>query len=395
MPTPIWDQSHDVSGSETHRLTSLFPPPQFVKEASAERLYGDVEKTPRHLFADATNRRYPCHTPAATWMSTCYFLDKQAGYQPDERKLVADRLAASMKYWGIAGEIAALQEKHAATLGNALAQEPDETFALVWATADGHKERHWPLRNAAEVKTAAAYFAENRDEFTFADRHTVATKVLDAATRFGAELGGHDDVLEKAAGRGACAAAHIAEAMEQRGLMTRQSHGALSEEMLKLANIVRSAPAQCRGHENLVKFAQLFDEFDQNTNLKHFYADGGLARPEEICFQVTEKAAAAFVGAHVNTTTGRIYELDALEKVSVETYRDWLGDEFADAVVTAGLFPDKTKIAAVLPTMDRGMATIFDNMADSINVEPVAVEKAAASGALSGDRLFAAAARAG
>jgi hypothetical protein len=384
----IWDHTQDVSGSEFHRLTSLFPPPDFVKEASHERLFGDADGIPAHLYGDTAGRRFPCHSAPATWASALFLFDKQAALKPNERQLYEQRLLSQAEYFGIKGQVIALREKVAAIANDTEAQLPDEDFALVWAAADGTKQRRWPLRNAGEVKVAAETFAKYRDDFTFADRHTVATKILESAVRYGASLGGADEVIEKAAGRGSCAGAHVADAFEQRGRMARATHPALAEEAIKMAEVVRSAPQQARGHDNLVKLAGLLDTFDRSTGLVSLYDEGGLPRPEEIFFQVTEKNAGEFIATHVPTTTGRIYELESLEKISVSQYREWLGDDFADAVCAAGMLPDREKLAAVLPTMDRGMATTFDRMADSLAISPVAQEKAAAQGPLSGSRLF-------
>lgn len=385
----IWDHTQDISGSEFHRLTSLFPPPDFVKEASHERLFGGSDGIPGHLYGDTANRRFPCHTAPATWMSALFLFDKQAALKPDEFELYRNQLQRQADYFGIGQAVKTLQEKVAAIADNAEAQLPDSDFALVWATAEGTKQRRWPLRNAQEVKVAAEKFAEFIDDFTFEDRYTVANKLLDAAMRYGASLGTADGTVEKSAGRGSCAAAHVAEAFENRGRMARATHPELAEEAIKMAELVRSSPAHLsRSHENLVKLAGLLDGFDRKTGLVTLYDEGGLLRPEEIFFQVTEKNAAEFIATHVPTTTGRIYELESLEKISASHFREWLGDEFADAVCAAGILPDKEKLAAVLPTLDRGMASTFDRMADALAIAPIAQEKAAAQGPLSGSRLF-------
>lgn len=381
----IWDHVQDVSGSEYHRLTSLFPPPAFVKNASHERLFG--EDVPSHLYADAAGRRFPCHSGPATWASALFLFDKQAGLKADEFELYRTRLLESADFFGIRGDVDALREKVAAIAGNEEAQLPDEAFAVVWTSPEGVKQRHWPLRNAGEVKAAAASFAKHRDDFTFGDRHTVANKILDAAMQYGASLAGADDAIEKAAGRGACAVAHVVDAFMQRAKLARVNRPELAAEAEKLAELVQGNPS-ARSHDNLVKFARLLDQFDREADLVKLYDDGGLLRPEEIFFQVTEKAAGEFLATHVPTTTGRIYALEELEKISVAQYRDWLGDEFADAVCAAGVLPDRAKIAEVLPTMDRGLAATFDRMVDSLNIKPLAQEKAAAQGPLSGGRLF-------
>ena len=72
MATSLLDHTHDVSGRETHRLTSLYPLPDFVKNASQERLTTN-ETIPRHMYADAANKLYPCHTGPATYMSALFF----------------------------------------------------------------------------------------------------------------------------------------------------------------------------------------------------------------------------------------------------------------------------------------------------------------------------------
>ena len=71
------DQTQDISGRETHRLTALFPPPDFVKSASQDRVAGG-DNLQRHMYADPLAKLYPCHTAPATWMSALFFEDKRA-----------------------------------------------------------------------------------------------------------------------------------------------------------------------------------------------------------------------------------------------------------------------------------------------------------------------------
>ena len=62
MTITVLDHTQDLSGVETHRLTSLYEPPEFVKKADGERLYGNAETLPQHVYADPLGRLYPCHT---------------------------------------------------------------------------------------------------------------------------------------------------------------------------------------------------------------------------------------------------------------------------------------------------------------------------------------------
>jgi hypothetical protein len=111
-----------------------------------------------------------------------------------------------------------------------------------------------------------------------------------------------------------------------------------------------------------LKLASAVDDFDRSTNLHRLYDAGGLPRPEEVLFAITEKVARDFMEENVETTTGNVYALTDLEKLAVEDVRAWLGDEFADAVTAGGVYMDREKLAAIVPTLDRGMASMLDRL---------------------------------
>ena len=354
------DQAHDVSGRETHRLTTLHPSPDFVKAAAQDRLQGD-ETLPRHLYADQNNKLYPCHTAAATWMSALFFNDKQAQFNKVASEYIRTRINLAAEYFGIAGLVGELEEKMAAEIGQSLNQLPDTEFAIVWGSDTG-KERHWPLRNANEVKFAAASFKQYRDEFVFDDRHTIANKILEKAAQYGADVSDAGGTLELAAGQGACAAKVASQMLKDRVRLTARQHGDLAAELSKLAEFVDQNPEKAREVDTRLKLASAVDNFDKNTGLYRMYDNGGLARPEEVLFAITEKVARDFLDQNVETTTGNVYALDDLEKLAVEDVREWLGDDFADAVSAGGVYMDRDKLAEIVPTLDRGMASTLDRL---------------------------------
>jgi hypothetical protein len=92
---------------------------------------------------------------------------------------------------------------------------------------------------------------------------------------------------------------------------------------------------------------------------------------------VTEKAARDFMSNNVETTTGNVYAIDDLEKLAVEEVRNWLGDDFADAVSSGGVYMDRDKIAAIVPTLDRGMAGMLDRLMQEKKIAAVVQTKAA------------------
>lgn len=389
MAQIVLDQTQDISGRDIHRLTSLFPPPDFVKAANEERLCGDAEALPPHCYADPTHKLYPHHSAPATWMSSLFLLDKAAEFKPDEVALMTAALDRAAAHFGITSQITELRERHGAKVGDELTKLSNDQFAVVWANDDGTFERHWPLRGALEVKAASDNFVKNRDDFKFADRNMVADRILDKALEFGAAV--DSDVLCKSAGRGACSARDAADFVSRRARLVEGKDRELAIELEKMAESIRVNHEKARGRETLIKLATVIDGIDRAVGLVRRYGVD-VERPEDVLFRVTEKVAQDFVRANVETLTGNIYALDELEKASIDGLRDWMGDEFAQAVGVGDVFVDGTKLAAILPTLDRGMAQMFDRCMAELRISPVMQQKAAeAVGPLSGDRLYAAA----
>jgi hypothetical protein len=383
----ILDHTRDISGRETHRLLSLYPAPDFVKSAEHERIHGEPEKMARHLYADPHKKLYPCHTAPATWMSALWFAEKRAAFDDKTAAAIDERIMSAAKYFGIAGLVVELNEKVAASNSSDLNSLPDSDFAIVWRVDNGSVERHWPLRNATEVKFAAAHFDKHRDEFVFADRHKIANKILDKALEYGADISVADDALDTTAGRGLCATKVAADLLRGRAQLVKRSHADLSAELEKLAALVESNPLESQREETRLKLAGIVDQFDRDTQLQRLYGEGGLARPEEVLFAITEKVARDFMSEHVETTTGNVYALDDLEKLAVDDIRDVMGDDFADAVSSGGVYTDRDKLAAIVPTLDRGMASTLDRLLQEKKASPVATN-AAEGGLMSDDQLY-------
>lgn len=379
------DQAHDVSGRETHRLTTLYPQPDFVKNAAHDKLSGAAD-LPRHLYADQRHKLYPCHTAPATWMSALFFTDKKAQFDAKEAEAIQSKIHQAAEYFGIRGAVAELEEKMAASAAQDINSLPDSEFAIVWVSDVGGKERHWPLRNAEEVKFAAAHFKTFRDNFVFDDRHVIATKILEKAAQYGADVSGAEGSLELAAGLGACAAKVASDMIKDRVGLTRRQHTQLAGELSKLAEVIDQNPERARTVEMRLKLASAVDNFDRSTNLYRLYDAGGLPRPEEVLFAITEKVARDFLNSNVETTTGNVYALTDLEKLAVEDVREWLGDDFADAVSAGGVYMDRDKLAAIVPTLDRGMAAMLDRLMQEKSAAPV-VKSASADNLLSLARL--------
>ncbi len=384
MNQTVLDHTQDLSGAEQHRLTQLYTPPEFVKQASHEQLCGDPEQLPPHVYAHLTSRAFPCHTKAATWMSALFFGDKHRQLAPTVADQVKARLIKSASYWNIQPEVEALWEKMAEDEAQGHNRLPDEDFALVWE-AGGRKERHYPLSNASEVKMASDWFGRFHHEFNFQDKHTIAAKILEKAAQHSAVCE-NQELLDRCAGFGYCAASTAAEAWEKRAALTSSSAPEYSAEALRTAAVIREATFEARDQGKRIKMAALMDQFDRLTELNKLYGDG-LERPEDVLFQITEKVASDFLRDHVVTTTGAVYEKTALAELNIETVRNWLGDDLADEC--GGVMLDTEKLAEILPTLPRPDAEMFERMTSAAGVPVFAREKAAADHGLTRDEMLA------
>lgn len=371
----VFDHTGDLTGQEQHRLTLLYPPPEFVKEASHDRLYGDPEQMRPHLYADQVNRQFPVHSAPAVWMSTLFFTDKKASLDPTRAAGIEQRLNNAADYFSIRGETDRLKQAVFSAAEYSEAGEPDSNFALVWADEDGHKERHYPIRNAAEVKTAAAWFEQYRDEFVFEDRSRIAQKIHEKAAEHQVALD-NNEMIEKTAGFGYCPTVDVVEMLNERALMTQRSHPGESAEMTKFAGLVAERGLEVRDTALRHKIASVVDQYDRVTQLTRLYNEGGLDRPEDVLFPLTEKHANDFLNEHVQMTSGTIYKKADLDGLSLDHVRTWMGDDFADEVA-AGVYVDAEKVADIAPTLPRGDAEMFDQMANVAGVSPYARDKAA------------------
>ncbi len=383
------DQSKDRTGQELHRITSLYGPPAFVKNASYDSICGDPQTLPLHIYADTRARKFPCHTSASTWMSSAFFADKRACYSSRDAEAVENRLLKAAEHHGILQDVNRIFEKAAQLNSKDKAGLPDASFAFVWQKNDGTKERNLPLRNKHEVKRAAEYVTEHRDEFVYDDRRVMAKKILVKAAEYGANLGAQQDYLEKQAGNGACSGKVAAQLLDTRAGLIKDA--AAKEQLQTAAELLRNNPSSAHSPEKMCKLASFVDALDHEYGLVKDYGTL-VARPEDVLFTVNEKVASQFKSASVSLTNGNIYTVDDLKSLNLKEVKDWMGSEFANEVNAGGLYVNMDKLAAILPTLPRGDAEHFGILLSGKGIRPFAKEAAHEAEGLTRQELFALAA---
>jgi hypothetical protein len=374
----VIDQSRDLNGQHIYRILQTYGAPDFVKAASpADTCGGD--DTPLHCFADFTQKRFPCHTKSATWMSAAFFYEHQGDMDPHRASMVEDRIRQSGRFFGIEQDLDQIREKIAKANTTEMAQLNDSDFAIVFDDADGNRERHCPMRNAMEVQAAADWLLKYRDDLPFTDRTVVADRVLEKAASFGADITAQRDTLERMAGNGICAAKVAAELLRGRVAATGDARqpSPVQAEMLKLAAHIEKKPSDFRHYHVLHETASFIDKFDRANGIK--YGEGGFDRPEDVLFAVNEKVAmeqeTSIIG---NSMTGNYYKRADLRGVPVSGFADALGDEFVTAVSSANALLDMEKLARIVPTLPLGDAELFDAVVSQAGVAPFATKSAAA-----------------
>jgi len=362
----VLDQTDDVSRREIYKFAKLYAFPTYVKQASPADTLDPQPGLASTAFADTRRRQFKCSTKAATWVSYLFFLEKKSEMDPKEAGWTQQRLDRFAQQWAIIPDIAALREKHAELHKDAL---PDSSYMIVWASEDGSKERKYPLRNAMEVKQAAAWFSEHRDHFAYKDRQTMAVKLLEKANELGAALDEvTDDLLEKQAGRGTFDPATAAQAVCNR-VLAANTPPEFREPMQKLAENLRANPHLAQCPTTVQELCATVDTFDRMTKLAQYYSEK-IPRPEDIFCSALYKVARAAVDESCTLVTGTVYNRADFDKVALSDMRDAFGNDIADEMAT-GIMIDPEKMAEVVSTLPLADAKMLDRVLADAGIYPM------------------------
>lgn len=356
--------------------------PDFVKEASSEDLYGTTKLAGGDIvgprYAEPVTKQFPCHTAPATWMSVLFFNDSRDQFSKSAAEVIEQRLGYFARIHGITTEVQKLNGVMKVAAANPLTSLPNEDFALIISTPDGHAERHYPLRNNLEIKKAADYLSKYKEVIPLAERQEMAKRILDKAASHGTKLDPEIDVfLEKQAGYGVCSADDAMRLVNSRIVAMRHfpSENDVRLELEKIAQTCKESPAQVRSSGARQKLAVVIDQLDRTYGFHRKYSET-LPAPEDVLFGITVKEASSLVDEHCTTTTGNVYKIADFQKVPLDDIKDVLGDEFANEVSVGGLLTSPTKLAEQAAALPRPDAELLDKLLSHVGVRPEAQEAA-------------------
>jgi hypothetical protein len=371
MTTFVIDPTRDKTKSELVKIAEHFELPDFVKSANLEATMHPVNIAIT-AYADPLSQSYPCHTAAATWLSTAYFATKQGSFNNKQQKNIRDRLEKAADYFAIKSACA---EIYSAVNRQKAANANDNDFAYVYQTETGEKERHYPITTAEEVKIAAEWLYANQDNFIFDDRNKVAEKIHSRKFETNAQLGEKlAEFIEKQAGYGVPDIEAVHTALSNRALLAKNKDH--REKIEKLAAEVDENPALFMCRDSAVKLASVIDQIDYAIGIKGKYGQL-LARPEEIVFTVPLQKAASACGEACELQTGNIYTKDQLAKLARQDLIDLFGEDFAKEACV-GLQIDPEKLASIAHTLPKPDAELLEKLLKAAGQSP-SISKTASS----------------
>lgn len=357
----ILDLSADHGFQTIHKLSRLYEFPDYVKQADVSEL-DTGSSLPSTVFGDAAKRRFPAGSRASCWLSWLSFLESPKEAMTDgERQRIEQRLTRFATAHAIEQDVGHLKDAHGRLHNIEMDHLPDDMFAIVRRFEDGSKERQYPLRNRTEIKTAAEWLCQYRDELPAADRRTIAEKILEKADADGVGLSGEsEETLQKLAGLGTGPAAELAAAISGRVKMLGSSEQFVaardvSGRLVKLAEIFAAPDSSETADPELRRqVVDLLDQVDCQFRLKHAYETGRLQRPEDAAFPTRFQELEEFRQDLCELPNGAVYRKSDFAKLSAAMIRNVFGDEFAEDVHGGlGVDPDRmADAAAILPRPD-------------------------------------------
>ena len=371
----IYDQSSDTSLQQTYKLlhscdsngSPLWELPDYVKEAADASIVGN-EALASAIFASPYDRLFPCHTKAATWVSSIFFYTQQSQLGEKTAELVEKRIRAAAKTYGIQDQVALIKQAAAKATAH---EDTDDDFGVVDTDEQSGKSiRIFPVRTEKEVEKAARYLESQRDDIPFAYRVKIARKILERAEKFSVDLA-NIAFVTKEASLGFTATSRILDLLENRikiASLARKQDPELLQDLRQLHSKISKEPAWGHVNDNNVKLACALEEVDEKLGVKNI---AEAVPVNAVLFSVSQQEMNKHASETLRLTTGSCFDLGDIKKVPASAFSELFGSSFTDAVVNGTGDIDLEKVAAVVATFPRNDAELFERLLNSHGIEPV------------------------
>lgn len=368
----------DSLGTVLHAIKQKYNAPDFVKSASMKDITPPADSDNFYeILADPIRLQYPCHTKAATWVSAACFADNQDKFPEPQRELIGMNIEKFAKFHGILPEVEAIISQRNRRIKQASMKEvvPDDQYAIL-QEVNGKQIKAGLMRNPSELKKAAAWLIENRNEMPLENCTDIASRIIKRAEALNVSLE-ENRRLEQLTGKGIRPSSDIAQCLHERASIVAPRNKEASVKMHQLATIFEQKPYRA-GSMEMYKTACAIDKFDQSCGLTAMRTRGEIPFPEEVCYEVTSSDFRKFASENVRLQTGDIYALENVSRVPRIDFEARLGKDLTDECYQ-GLHFDKEAALNILPTLPRPMAEDVVKLLRSQGIKPIATEKASSA----------------
>lgn len=381
----IFRHDGQLNELELTRIGQQYAVPAYVQQAPLdETLPTDVSQFPGTVFGDPASRSFACHSKAACYLALVDFAEQRDAFAASYARRVEAQLQKHAAAWGILPDADAVRNTAAALRDVTLSHLPNDHFALVRQLDNGELERRYPLRNHAEIKTAAAWLVKYAYELPYSDRHLIAQRVIERAEDVNVSLSSdHYERLEVHAGRGMPDREKLARSLYSRARYIPDA--AIRDELHKTAGLMWNAPPeQILDPVAAIKMAENLDSIDRLYNLVPKYGRE-IPTPEESIYTCSFKTAAATLADAVQLVSGDVYTRDDLGQLNLPQLRDTFGQDIADQCTSDGLFVDTEKLAEMAETFPLPDARTLSEMLNDVGAVPLTKSAATAPRATHAD----------
>ena len=271
----MFDVVSDVNRAGFFKIAKMVELPDFVKEAELTTVE-DINGLRSAAFADSTNRKFPIHTAADTWLSWAYFCKHgQKSYGESEMSKIASKITEAAALWKV--------------------QLPRFYFEKLAAEAvkikyvyRGQEKAATEVHSVEELEKIAQDLLTNRARYPYEMRRDAARQVLSAVTCFDFQFPINTErSLQKMAAYGAGTLDETLKVLQVRKIAVKDK--VLSDKLAEAQDIVKEAAAQGLLRPDLLdKMASFVDAIDRLSDM-HVKYNHGLQSPEEGLFSITVK----------------------------------------------------------------------------------------------------------
>lgn len=315
----IVDQTSDRSlKTLVQMLTSVEQVPEFVKQAAVTDLApNSPDEIPDELYGDPISRKFPCHNPAAAWVSSVFFLKQASQMDQSTRNRIQTRIQQCLKFWQVPEP----------TLKTA------ERPVVPYAWQDP-RYPSLPLASRDQVYRAAEWLDQHYKTLPYDRRLDVAERIVKRASDLGIDPLTLPESVTQLAGYGFNVP--TGEVVEQ--LMLRlpvvaanQNPGfpaAALQQAIKTASAVLESTSPQQWTQNLLrKIASVMAAIDEAVGMN--YQQTYLIQvPETVCFRITTHGLSKAANESVLLKNGKIVMLDQLQQIPDRGYFQFFGPGF-------------------------------------------------------------------